>query len=142
MAAPGPVIMTASQTNRATRARLADTGAAHKRLPSTGVASAPMGKKDRTVPRTAFVSLRDMPGTRVMFWVVDECPYCGERHLHLAGNIRDADPGETLGEYPAPCTPDRIYELALPPRPKRKAGKEERKRARRASRVSDIDDEL
>ena len=101
-----------------------------------------MGKKDRNLPRTAFVSLRDMPGTRVMFWVVDECPYCGERHLHLAGNIRDADPGDTLGECPAPCRPDRLYDLTLPPRPKRKAGKEERKRARRASRASDLDDEV
>ncbi|PNY80440.1 hypothetical protein [Deinococcus koreensis] len=99
-----------------------------------------MGKKDRQGPRIAFVTLRDMPGTQVMFWVVDECPYCGERHAHLAGNLRDADPGETLGEHPAPCRPERSYELTLPPRPKRKVGKEERRRARRAARAEDVED--
>jgi hypothetical protein len=100
-----------------------------------------MGKKDRRTLRTAFVTLRDMPGTRVMFWVVDDCPYCGERHLHLAGNLRSADPGETLGEYPAPCDPARSYELALPPRPKRKQGKEARRKARREGRSEVLDEE-
>lgn len=100
-----------------------------------------MGKKDRQGTRMAFVTLRDMPGTRVMFWVVDECPYCGKRHLHLAGNLRQADPGETLGEHAAPCRPDRSYELTLPPRPKRKGSKEERRRARRAGAPSDLEDD-
>lgn len=80
-----------------------------------------MAKKDRHGPRTAFVTLRDMPGTQVMFWMVEPCPYCGERHLHLAGHLR-ADPGESLGEHPAPCQPDRTYELTLEPRPKKKKG--------------------
>jgi hypothetical protein len=100
-----------------------------------------MGKKDRSSPRTAFVTLRDMPGTSVMFWVVDECPYCGERHLHLAGNLRDADPADTLVEVAAPCAPERRYELTLPPRPKRKASKEERRRARRAARADGVPDD-
>ncbi|MVN87828.1 hypothetical protein GO986_13775 [Deinococcus sp. HMF7620] len=101
-----------------------------------------MGKKERRTPQMAYVTLRDMPGTRVMFWVVDACPYCGERHLHVAGNLRTADPGETLGEVPAPCQPERPYILALPPRPKRKAGKEERRRARRVGKQDDWDEEL
>lgn len=87
-------------------------------------------KKDRHQPRPAFVTLRDIPGTRVMFWVVDECPYCGERHLHIAGNLRTADPGESLGEYPAPCQPDRMYELTLPPRPRKEKGRRKTKRSR------------
>lgn len=69
-----------------------------------------------------------MPGTRVMFWVVDACPYCGGQHLHVAGNLRSADPGEVLGEQPAPCDPKRVYELVLAPR---SAKKKKGKRARR-----------
>lgn len=87
-----------------------------------------MAKKDRHMPRTAFVTLRDMPGTRVMFWVVDECPYCGDRHLHVIGNLRSADPSDGLGEYPAPCKPERTYELTLPPRSTRKTGRRRGKR--------------
>ncbi|WP_221088978.1 hypothetical protein [Deinococcus aquaedulcis] len=100
-----------------------------------------MAKKDRRSPQPAFVTLRDMPGTRVMFWVVDSCPYCGERHLHVAGNLRTADPGETLGEVPAPCQPERPYVLSLPPRPKRKGGKEERRRERRENKRDDWDED-
>ena len=99
-----------------------------------------MGKKDRSLPRTAFVTLRDLPGTRVMFWVVDECPYCGERHMHIAGNLRSADPGESLGEYPAPCDPTRTYDLELPPKPKKKQGKEARRRERREGKRQDLDE--
>lgn len=99
-----------------------------------------MGKKDRSLPRTAFVTLRDLPGTRVLFWVVDDCPYCGERHLHVAGNLRTADPGESLGEYPAPCDPARTYELALAPKPKKKQGKEARRRERREGKRQDLDE--
>ena len=87
-----------------------------------------MGKKERLANhRTAFVTLRDMPGTRVMFWVVEHCPYCGEQHAHLAGNLRSADPGETLGEHKAPCDPARTYLLELPPRPRKKKGKRSRR---------------
>ncbi|MFC3859264.1 hypothetical protein ACFOPQ_00565 [Deinococcus antarcticus] len=68
-----------------------------------------------------------MPGTRVMFWVVNACPYCGEQHLHLAGNLRSADPGDTLGEQVAPCDPEKVYELMLPPRPRKKKGKRGRR---------------
>ncbi|UID69220.1 hypothetical protein DRO_0212 [Deinococcus radiodurans R1 = ATCC 13939 = DSM 20539] len=82
-----------------------------------------MGKKDRLTTRPAFVTLRDLPGTRVMFWVVGECPYCGERHLHPAGNLRTADPGERLGEVPAPATRSASTTCNSP--------KPQRKRARR-----------
>lgn len=102
-----------------------------------------MGKKDRrnAAPALAFVTLRDLPGTRVLFWVVDSCPYCGERHLHVAGNMRsaEADPGETLGEHPAPCDPTRPDVLSLPPRPKKKRGKQERRRERHAARFGSAD---
>lgn len=97
-----------------------------------------MGKKDRHTPQTATVHLRDMPGTQVMFWEVEQCPYCGERHLHLAGNLRSADPGDTLGEQPAPCTPGRTYELTLPPRPR---SKKKNKAERRAAKKLGLDDE-
>lgn len=87
-----------------------------------------MGKKDRSI-QPAIVTLRDMPGTRVMFWAVESCPYCGETHLHLAGNLRSADPSDSLGEQPAPCDPTRPYVLTLAPRPQRnKKGKKGRKR--------------
>lgn len=87
-----------------------------------------MGKKSRLANHLpAIVDLRDMPGTRVMFWVVNACPYCGEQHLHLAGNLRSADPGDTLGEQVAPCDPEKVYELMLPPRPRKKKGKRGRR---------------
>lgn len=98
-----------------------------------------MGKRDRQGPRPAYVTLRDLPGTRLMFWVVGECPYCAGRHLHPAGNLRTADPGERLGEQPAPCDPTRTYELQLPPRPKKKSGKQTRRKERREGRVSALD---
>lgn len=100
-----------------------------------------MGKRDRSGPQPAYVTLRDLPGTQIMFWVVDACPYCGERHVHPAGNLRTADPGERLGEQTAPCDPGRSYDLLLPPRPKKKTGKTERRRERRAGKVGDWDDE-
>ena len=100
-----------------------------------------MAKKDRRSPQPAFVTLRDMPGTRVMFWVVDACPYCGERHAHVIGNLRTADPVDALGEIPAPCQPERLYVLSLPPKPKRKGGKEGRRRARRDGKREELDDE-
>lgn len=100
-----------------------------------------MGKRDRPGPRPAYVTLRDLPGTRVMFWVVEACPYCGGQHLHPAGNLRTADPGERLGEQPAPCDPDRTYDLLLPPRPKKKNARQERRKERRAGKLRDWDDE-
>ncbi|WP_034387115.1 hypothetical protein [Deinococcus sp. YIM 77859] len=101
-----------------------------------------MGKRDRRGLRPAFVTLRDLPGTRVMFWVVEHCPYCGGQHVHPAGNLRTADPGERLGEQPAPCEPGRTYDLTLPPRPKKKNSiRQERRRERRAGKVSDWEGE-
>lgn len=100
-----------------------------------------MGKKDRRTPQPAYVTLRDLPGTRVMFWLVEQCPYCGERHLHPAGHLRTADPSDTLGEVPAPCDPGRPYELLLPPKPKRKGGKDARRKARRAGKTEWDSDE-
>ena len=41
----------------------------------------------------------------------------------------------------APCQPDRLYVLSLPPKPKRKGGKEERRRARRDGKREELDDE-
>jgi len=100
-----------------------------------------MGKRDRLGSQPAFVTLRDLPGTQIMFWVVDACPYCGGRHVHPAGNLRTADPGERLGEQTASCDPARSYELQLAPRPKKKAGKQQRRRERREGKVNDWDDE-
>lgn len=100
-----------------------------------------MSKKSRRTVQPAYVTLRDLPGTRVMFWVVDACPYCGERHLHPAGNLRSADPGERLGEVAAPCDPERRYDLQLPPKPQRKKGKEARRKARRGGRLEADPDE-
>lgn len=100
-----------------------------------------MGKRDRSGPRPAFVTLRDLPGTRVMFWVVETCPYCGGQHAHPAGNLRTADPSERLGEQPAPCEPGRTYDLTLPPRPKKKNSRQERRKERREGKVRDWDDE-
>lgn len=101
-----------------------------------------MGKRDRHAVRTAYVTLRDLPGSRVMFWVVDECPYCGGRHFHPAGNLRTADPGERLGEQPAMCDPSLTYELTLPPRPKKKNGKQERRKERREGKRDGLDEDL
>ena len=100
-----------------------------------------MGKRDRHAVRTAYVTLRDLPGSRVMFWVVDECPFCGSRHFHPAGNLRTADPSERLGEQPAMCDPSLTYELALPPRPKKKNGKQERRKERREGKRDGLDED-
>ncbi|UBV41802.1 hypothetical protein LAJ19_09080 [Deinococcus taeanensis] len=100
-----------------------------------------MGKKDRRSPQLAFVTLRDMPGTRVMFWVVDTCPYCAERHVHVIGNLRTAEPVDALGEIPAPCQPERTYILSLPPKSKRKGSKDERRKARRDAKRGALDDD-
>lgn len=100
-----------------------------------------MGKKDRrpAALAPAFVTLRELPGTRVLFWVVDACPYCGERHVHVAGHLRHADPGDTLGEHPAPCDPALLYVLSVPPRPTKKRGRQDRRRERHALRLKGAD---
>ncbi|WP_425147074.1 hypothetical protein [Deinococcus sp.] len=86
-----------------------------------------MAKKSRpsAVTPTVYVQLLPMPGTRVLFWAVGECPYCAARHYHPAGTVRD-DPGERLGEVQAPCG-GGAYVLALQPRPPRKKGKKARR---------------
>lgn len=68
-----------------------------------------------------------MPGTRVLFWAVGECPFCGAKHYHAAGTERD-DPGERLGEVQSGCGVG-AYILALPPRSLRKKGKKGKRRA-------------
>jgi hypothetical protein len=73
-----------------------------------------------------YVDLLLMPGTKVLFWAVGECPLCGARHYHPAGTERD-DPGERLGEVQAGCG-GGTYILALPPRPLRKKSKKARRR--------------
>ena len=87
-----------------------------------------MAKKHRqpSAPQEVYVDLLNMPGTKVLFWGVGECPYCGARHYHPAGTERD-DPGERLGEAQAPCG-NGSYILALQPRPPRKKGKKAKRR--------------
>jgi len=88
-----------------------------------------VAKKNRLPAPTpeTYVELLNMPGTKVLFWAVGECPYCGARHYHPAGTERD-DPGERLGEVQAPCGLG-AYILALPPRPLRKKSKKARRRS-------------
>ncbi len=87
-----------------------------------------MAKKHRqpSAPQEVYVDLLNMPGTKVLFWAVGECPFCGARHYHPAGTERD-DPGERLGEAQAPCG-NGAYILALQPRPLRKKGKKGKRR--------------
>ncbi|WP_407538760.1 hypothetical protein Q0M94_11310 [Deinococcus radiomollis] len=87
-----------------------------------------MAKKNRqpSAPQEVYVDLMLMPGTKVLFWAVAECPYCEARHYHPAGTER-GDPGERLGEVQAPCG-NGPYILALQPRPLRKKGKKGKRR--------------
>jgi len=103
------------------------------------------GKKALVVNPQAWVTLREMPGTRVMFWVVESCPYCAKQHFHLAGK-RDDDPEERLGEVKAPCQGEHTYTLNLPPRAQTKGGKRaqqrrERRENRRLARDGALEDE-
>lgn len=61
-------------------------------------------------------------GTYSWSWVVDQCPFCGDRHDHTAGPL-DGDPSIYLGhEVMAPCTgidaknflPDQTAAAAVP----------------------------
>lgn len=87
-----------------------------------------MAKKHRppAVPPPAIATLLPMPGTRVLFWAVGECPYCSGRHYHPAGT-EAGNPGERLGEVASPCG-NGPYVLTLPLRPARKKGKRSRQR--------------
>ena len=88
--------------------------------------------KPPSIPEVA-VTFRELPGTRVGFWVLPVCPFCGEQHFHPAGANRD-DPFDKLGEVEARCHRGR-YVIGLPPRPRRKKERRaENKRARRAER--------
>lgn len=91
-------------------------------------------KKSRRAagPPVAHARLAAFPGTRVLAWIVDECPLCGARHFHSAGG-RDADPRDKLGETKAPCE-DAVYLLAEPPKPAKK-----QKSGRRKKRSLDDD---
>ncbi len=96
--------------------------------------------KAPSVPEVA-VSFRELPGTRVGFWVVASCPFCGAQHFHSAG-AGTADPFEKLGEVEARCGQGR-YIIGLPPKPKRKKERRaENKRARKAERAAwdDLDE--
>ena len=98
------------------------------------------GKNRQGAVPQASVTLRELPGTRIAFWVVGACPWCGGQHFHPAGNSRD-DPAERLGEVPAPCDPARRYTLSLPPRPQSRGGKRaQKRRERREGRRLDDDD--
>ncbi|ADV66458.1 hypothetical protein [Deinococcus maricopensis] len=100
------------------------------------------GKGRGSVERApvAPVTLREMPGTRVLLWVVDPCPYCAGTHFHPAGRGDLAEAQLRLGEVPAACDAGRLYTLQVPPKPKRTRGKEERRRARREARRKMDDD--
>lgn len=41
-------------------------------------------------------------GREGWLWVVEKCPYCGERHVHGGGGLDD-DPVRFLGDRAAPC---------------------------------------
>ncbi|AWN22846.1 hypothetical protein DKM44_06075 [Deinococcus irradiatisoli] len=85
-----------------------------------------------SVPSVA-VSFRELPGTRVGFWVVASCPFCAATHFHPAGAGK-TDPMEKLGEVEARCGQGR-YVIGLPPKPKRKKERRaENKRARKSGR--------
>jgi hypothetical protein len=82
-----------------------------------------VSKKNRVPagPPPVPADLMTMPGTRLNFWAVGECPYCSQRHYHLAGGPL-ADPRERLGEVSAPCGEGQ-YVLTLPVRKARKGKK-------------------
>ena len=90
----------------------------------------------------APVTLRDLPGTRVLLWVVEPCPFCAGTHFHPAGRADLAEAQLRLGEAPAACDATRVYTLQVPPKPKRTRGKDERRKARRAARRALEDDDL
>jgi hypothetical protein len=75
------------------------------------------------------VTYRELPGTRVGFWVLAVCPFCAQTHFHSAGKGND-DPMERLGEVEARCGQGR-YIIGLPPRPR---SKKERKAANKRGR--------
>lgn len=84
----------------------------------------------RPKEKLAYADLRDIPGTRVLVWAVENCPLCGKSHYHSAGSLRD-DPRAKLGEVAAPCNPERQYVLVQAPKPrkanaKRRKGKRDR----------------
>ncbi|WP_293911886.1 hypothetical protein [Deinococcus sp.] len=92
-----------------------------------------------SVPEVA-VSFRELPGTRVGFWIVAPCPHCAQTHFHPAGSGQ-ADPLERLGEVEARCGLGR-YVMGLPPRPRsKKERKAVNKRGRRVGGESDDWDE-
>ena len=89
-----------------------------------------MGKpKPVRIPEVA-VAFRELPGTRVGFWVLPVCPFCGEQHFHPAGAGK-ADPMEKLGEVEARCGRGR-YIITLPPRAKGKKERRAENKRRRA----------
>lgn len=97
-------------------------------------------RRAASTPPLAFARLAAFPGTRVVAWVVDACPYCGARHFHAAGGLKD-DPKERLGETKAPCQEAAPYVLVEPPKPRKEHRKAKRKQDRRQAKSAARDDD-
>lgn len=94
--------------------------------------------KPLSVPEVS-VTFRELPGTRVGFWVVPICPFCSATHFHPAGAGK-TDPLQKLGEVAARCGEGR-YIIGLAPKSKRKKERRaENKRARKAGSGDAWDD--
>ncbi len=69
--------------------------------------------KEQKLPE-ADVFLQQDTATGMNFWIIEKCPYCGNRHKHHAGNDND-DPKDYLGHQKSLCTKrypaDRGYML-------------------------------
>lgn len=97
-------------------------------------------RRASSTPPLAFARLAAFPGTRVVAWVVDACPYCGARHFHSAGGFKE-DPKERLGETKAPCQETAPYVIVEPPRPRKEHRKAKRKQERRQAKSAAHDDD-
>ncbi|PYE56683.1 hypothetical protein DES52_101488 [Deinococcus yavapaiensis KR-236] len=111
----------------------------------TSIPALPYGvtnKKARRASPTplAFARLAAFPGTRVLAWVVDECPYCGARHFHSTGGAKE-DPKDRLVEVKAPCQEAGEYVLAEPPKQRKGNRQAKRKQERRQAKSTPLDDD-
>ena len=68
---------------------------------------------------TMTAEIKDQPalahlakGHSCWLWVVDQCPYCGRRHIHGGGPL-DGDPRAVIGARVAHCRNNRGREYLL-----------------------------